>query len=181
MCGIWPSIGCAPSTRTIVPIPTGESSAVQKWNSCGVLGFRSVATTRPSATPRGEVVVSLTSPPAKILHSRELHRPSCPIARRATPPATPRRESTAKPRQRERMFDRVLLALGRVAHVRTGLLEGALVAGTQVFLRHVDSPLDTLPPGVHPLLAPLANHRADRAEHHRHAARPVHAHAALLP
>ena len=37
-----------PSTRTIVPMPTGESSAVQKWNSCGVFGRRSVATTRPS-------------------------------------------------------------------------------------------------------------------------------------
>src|SRR5512143_2878429 len=29
-------------------MPTGESSAVQKWNSCGVFGLRSVATTRPS-------------------------------------------------------------------------------------------------------------------------------------
>src|SRR5687767_14790637 len=48
MCGIWPSTGALPSTRTIVPIPTGESSAVQKWNSCGVFGRRSVATTRPS-------------------------------------------------------------------------------------------------------------------------------------
>ena len=28
-------------------MPTGESSAVQKWNSWGVLGRRSVATTRP--------------------------------------------------------------------------------------------------------------------------------------
>src|SRR5687768_506798 len=50
MCGSCPSIGCAPSTRTMVPIPTGESSAVQKWDSWGVLGRRSVATTRPSAT-----------------------------------------------------------------------------------------------------------------------------------
>src|SRR5689334_1022370 len=31
----------------MVPIPTGESILVQKWNSCGVLGRRSVATTRP--------------------------------------------------------------------------------------------------------------------------------------
>jgi hypothetical protein len=41
-------IGYTPSTRTIVPIPTAASSAVQKWNSCGVFGRRSVATTRPS-------------------------------------------------------------------------------------------------------------------------------------
>src|SRR5512141_468205 len=46
-CGVTPFTGSRPSTRTIVPIPTGESSAVQKWNSCGVLGRRSVATTRP--------------------------------------------------------------------------------------------------------------------------------------
>src|SRR5687768_7880224 len=48
MCGMCPSTGSVPSTRTTVPIPTGESSAVQKWNSCGVFGRRSVATTRPS-------------------------------------------------------------------------------------------------------------------------------------
>src|SRR5688500_1059751 len=50
--GMWPSTACVPSTRTIVPIPTGESIAVQKWNSCGVLGRRSVATTRPSGMTR---------------------------------------------------------------------------------------------------------------------------------
>ena len=33
-------------------MPTGESSAVQKWNSCGVFGRRSVATTRPRAASR---------------------------------------------------------------------------------------------------------------------------------
>src|SRR5947209_15567805 len=46
-CGTTPFTASRPSTRTIVPMPTGESSAVQKWNSWGVFGRRSVATTRP--------------------------------------------------------------------------------------------------------------------------------------
>src|SRR5690242_11625816 len=45
--GTVPLTASRPSTRTMVPMPTGESSAVQKWNSCGVFGRRSVATTRP--------------------------------------------------------------------------------------------------------------------------------------
>src|SRR5664279_2495283 len=47
--GRWMGSCRAPSTRTIVPMPTAASTAVQKWNWCGVLGFRSVAATRPSA------------------------------------------------------------------------------------------------------------------------------------
>ena len=46
--GITFSTGVFPSTRTIVPMPIGASMAVQKWNSCGVFGFFSVATTRPT-------------------------------------------------------------------------------------------------------------------------------------
>src|SRR5687767_6785513 len=50
--GTVPLTASRPSTRTMVPIPTGESMAVQKWNSCGVFGRRSVATTRPSGMTR---------------------------------------------------------------------------------------------------------------------------------
>ena len=48
-------------------MPTGESSAVQKWNSCGVFGLRSVATTRPSG-------VTLNQNRSSVSSNRSHHR-----------------------------------------------------------------------------------------------------------
>ena len=137
MCGIYAVRSARPSTRTIVPMPTGESSAVQKWNSCGVFGRRSVATTRPSAVrrvPGGAVTTEdakaevsrrasrgangwasyprpqpagLLPQAPGILRSRECRTPSCPTASRAATAASARRESSARSRF-ARSVDRLL-------------------------------------------------------------------------
>src|SRR5438309_1211775 len=68
--------------------------AVQKWNSCGVLGFRSVATTRPSA--------SLMKWLSGILRRRVCRTTFCPSVRREGPAGSSPPEPSAISRQRDR-------------------------------------------------------------------------------
>ena len=83
------------STRTMAPIPTAVSSAVQKWNSCGPAGRVSVATTRPTITPPPFVVTTNLLPARGDtfpLAARD--RVVGPTVRRRLPAARARRAAT---------------------------------------------------------------------------------------